>query len=379
MKKIGFITLIFILAVGSLLSQVSRELDYNIVATGTGYGIQGSQFIIELQFKATTTVAELGSGQMRITYNSDAMTLNQGASYINSDIVNYGSGYSYSTDHIYSPATGKIQAGIVYEGGANPANAYDLPTTWLNFAHVVFDITDQSQTSQIAWIETTPETQFYAEDNITSHTNNSFTGDDDTPLPVYLSSFYALYNDDIATLFWTTQIEENNAYWSVYRSISQNLGQAIQLNIDEFIAGAGSTSEPTDYTYTDGYGVEENHTYFYWIESVEYSGETESFGPVSLTIPSEENEIPEIPMVTDLYQNFPNPFNPTTLISFDIDDNETGVLSIYNVKGQLIIKEEFEAGRHYYVWDAKGYSSGIYLYKLQSKYCSKIMKMLLVK
>ena len=49
MKKIGFITLIVILAVSSLLSQVSRELDYNIVATGAGYGLQGSQFIIELK------------------------------------------------------------------------------------------------------------------------------------------------------------------------------------------------------------------------------------------------------------------------------------------------------------------------------------------
>jgi len=70
---------------------------------------------------------------------------------------------------------------------------------------------------------------------------------------------------------------------------------------------------------------------------------------------------------------------PSTLISFEIKENETGVLSIYNIKGQLIMKEEFETGRHTYTWDARDHSSGIYLYKLQANRYSKIMKMLLVK
>ena len=220
MKKIGFITLIFILVVGSLFSQTSQDLDYNIVSSGTGYGIQGSQFIIELQFKATTTVAELESGQMRITFNSDAMTLNPGASSINSAIVSYdpfGLGNSYSTDHVYLSATNKVQAGIVFDQSL-AGLAYDISLTWLNFAHVVFDITDQSQTTQIAWIETTPETQFYAEDNTTSHTNNSFTGNDDTPLPVYLSSFYTLYIGGIPTINWVTQTESGNIGWNVGQS-----------------------------------------------------------------------------------------------------------------------------------------------------------------
>ena len=200
----------------------------------------------------------------------------------------------------------------------------------------------------------------------------------DSPLPVSLSSFTAIYSNGSPIINWVTQSESDNIGWNVYRSISYNFGQAQILNLD-IIPGNGTTSEPSFYSFTDEYEVYENSTYWYWIESISSSGETESFGPVSLTIISDGNDIPEIPMETALHQNFPNPFNPSTLISFEIKEGDTGVLSIYNIKGQLIVKEEFGEGRHSYTWDAKNHSSGIYLYKLQAKRYSKIMKMLLVK
>ncbi|MDP8200697.1 MAG: S8 family serine peptidase [Candidatus Tenebribacter burtonii] len=201
---------------------------------------------------------------------------------------------------------------------------------------------------------------------------------DDTILPVTLSSFTTAYSNNQPTINWVTQSESNNAGWNIYRANFSNLGQASILNLNT-MPGNGTTSGPSYYSFIDEYDVYENFTYWYWLESICGSGETEMFGPVSLTIPAGGNEIPEIPMETELNQNFPNPFNPSTSISFDIKENETGVLSIYNVKGQLIVKEEFAAGKHYYVWDARDYSSGIYFYKLQAKRYSMIMKMLLVK
>ena len=65
--------------------------------------------------------------------------------------------------------------------------------------------------------------------------------------------------------------------------------------------------------------------------------------------------------------NYPNPFNPLTTISFDIKDNETGILTIFNIKGQLIESHQFESGKHNYLWDASNQASGIYLYKLQTQ------------
>ena len=200
----------------------------------------------------------------------------------------------------------------------------------------------------------------------------------DHALPVTLSSFTTAYSNNQPTINWVTQSESNNAGWNVYRANSSNLGQASILNLNT-IPGNGTTSVPSYYSFIDEYDVYEDFTYWYWLESICSSGETEMFGPVPLTIPLGENEIQEIPMVTELHQNFPNPFNPNTSISFDIKEGETGVLSIYNIKGQLIVTKEFQTGSHSYTWDARDHSSGIYLYKLKTKYYSKLMKMLLVK
>ena len=70
--------------------------------------------------------------------------------------------------------------------------------------------------------------------------------------------------------------------------------------------------------------------------------------------------------------NYPNPFNPTTTISFSIDIDSKVVLTIFNIKGQKIktlANNEFISGFHSIIWD--GYnesgdsvSSGVYLYKL---------------
>ena len=201
---------------------------------------------------------------------------------------------------------------------------------------------------------------------------------DDSALPVTLSSFTAAYINESPIINWVTQTETDNVGWNIYRSLSNDIEQSFTLN-SETILGNGTTTQPSFYSYTDEFDVYEGFTYWYWIESISGSGETEIFGPAILTIPTEGNDIPEIPLVTELRQNFPNPFNPSTLISFDIKEDEKGVLSIFNIKGQLIVTEEFEEGRHQYPWDARDQASGVYLYQLKTNNYTKIMKMLLVK
>ena len=201
---------------------------------------------------------------------------------------------------------------------------------------------------------------------------------EDNPLPVTLSSFTTEYSNDHPIINWVTQSESNNVGWNIYRANSSELDQAFILNLIT-IPGNGTTPEPTYYSFIDEYDVQENFTYWYWLENIAVSGETEIFGPISLTIPLDENDIQEIPTSTILHQNFPNPFNPDTSISFDIKEGETGILSIYNIKGQLIFSDEFEMGNHSYTWDASDQASGIYLYKLHTDSYSTMMKMLLVK
>ena len=106
---------------------------------------------------------------------------------------------------------------------------------------------------------------------------------------------------------------------------------------------------------------------------------TAQIGDVAVKAARTTSAIP-VPDVTALQVTaYPNPFNPETIICFGLQKSCQVELTIYNIKGQLIVKEEFGEGRHTYTWDAKDHSSGIYLYKLQAKRYSKIMKMLLVK
>ncbi len=90
----------------------------------------------------------------------------------------------------------------------------------------------------------------------------------------------------------------------------------------------------------------------------------------------EDNEIQN---VNYTISNYPNPFNPLTTIKFDIKENEVGVLTIFNIKGQLIESHQFEAGEHNFQWDASKMSSGVYLYKLQTENATVNKKMLLLK
>jgi hypothetical protein len=93
------------------------------------------------------------------------------------------------------------------------------------------------------------------------------------------------------------------------------------------------------------------------------------------------------PMQAALYNNYPNPFNPETTISFSLADQTPVKLSIYNTKGQLVrtlVNGSLPRGDHKAVWDGKDLNgntagSGLYLYRLESGSYSKTLKMALVK
>lgn len=68
-----------------------------------------------------------------------------------------------------------------------------------------------------------------------------------------------------------------------------------------------------------------------------------------------------------LYDNYPNPFNPSTKIKFDISYDAYAELKIYDIAGkevEVLLNSKISSGRHVYEWNAGKYSSGIYFYKL---------------
>ena len=90
----------------------------------------------------------------------------------------------------------------------------------------------------------------------------------------------------------------------------------------------------------------------------------------------------EIPTVFKLYNNYPNPFNPSTSIKYDVPKNTFVNLSVYDILGKLVtnlVNQDMTAGRYDAVWDAKNYASGTYIYRLEAGEFTDVKKMILVK
>ena len=214
---------------------------------------------------------------------------------------------------------------------------------------------------------------------------------DEPPTPVELSSFTAFYSNGTASLNWTTQSESNNQGWNVYRSETEIFSDAVQIN-SGLIEGAGTTSNPTDYNFTDEYYLEVNATYNYWLESKDESGAIETFGPIPLTIPENNGETPEPPNTDSgllKLNNYPNPFYPDTEISFMLQEEGPVELSIFNVKGQKIatlfdgyVSENNLDQVQRVNWNGrddsgKELTSGLYFYRINTSKGSFTNKMLL--
>lgn len=88
------------------------------------------------------------------------------------------------------------------------------------------------------------------------------------------------------------------------------------------------------------------------------------------------------PKTFELDQNYPNPFNPSTTITFRVPTAAFAQLRVYDVLGRsvaMLLDSHIEAGAHQVVWDASGFSSGVYLYRLTTQEFTQTRAMFVVK
>lgn len=103
------------------------------------------------------------------------------------------------------------------------------------------------------------------------------------------------------------------------------------------------------------------------------------------TAAADENSL--TPVIANLHQNFPNPFNPTTTIRFNLSKAAPVDLTIYNLKGQVVkslLSDNMKQGDHDVVWNGtdnngKPVSSGVYFYKMTNGRYTQSRKMILMK
>ena len=192
-------------------------------------------------------------------------------------------------------------------------------------------------------------------------------------LPVENITFEAVARDRKVELLWTTASESGMASFEVMRRVHGHEYQKVTS-----VAATNSTTE-SSYSYVDE-NVENGTVYEYTLHMISVNGDVSELASIATAVPSADHAI-----ITEyaLKQNFPNPFNPNTSIVFDLPEQNTVNLRVFNSIGQevaTLVNGNLSSGRHTVDFDSKNLASGIYFYTMTAgSGFTATQKMLLLK
>jgi endonuclease I len=192
-------------------------------------------------------------------------------------------------------------------------------------------------------------------------------------VPVELVSFTASAANNLVTLNWKTATEINNNGFDIERGSAKNSAGEVIYNKIGFVPGSGSCNNDKVYSFTDKPAV--SSKYYYRLKQVDYNGSYKLSNVV---------EVIFHPLVKGYYldQNFPNPFNPSTTISYTVPAASNVRVTIFNTLGQSVrvLENGFkDAGTYQLSFDAGNLNSGTYFYKIEAGEFTQTRKMSLVK
>ena len=170
------------------------------------------------------------------------------------------------------------------------------------------------------------------------------------------TSSYGAGNEDFYLI--KTDADGDSIWTKTFGGSSDDVGKSVQQTTDGGYIIAG---------YTDSFGVSESDVYLICLEGE--LGVEEHFGSPH---PSE----------FILYPAYPNPFNPSTTLSFSLPTAGEVALNVYNIQGREVAKliDGFQpAGSHQVTFDAKNLTSGVYFVRLEAGDFSQTEKLLLIK
>jgi hypothetical protein len=199
------------------------------------------------------------------------------------------------------------------------------------------------------------------------------------PLPVQLASFTGTSTSvGCVGLNWTTISEINNYGFSVQRSRDRI---AIIDVPNSFVPGNGTTNERHEYAFREC-GVSSG-TWYYRLRQIDLDGSEHFSEWIHLEVLGVTSVGENLPKHFELKQNFPNPFNPETIIHFSVEREGRATLRVFNIIGQpvaVLYDDVAQPSTLYSVkFDGKQLTSGIYFYKLESGNQSAMKKLMLLK
>ncbi|MCL5030503.1 MAG: T9SS type A sorting domain-containing protein [Bacteroidetes bacterium] len=219
--------------------------------------------------------------------------------------------------------------------------------------------------------------------NITFYFTDPYAGSPSKPQNLHFTGA----NPNHPSLAWNLNSEPDISSYKVYRNYDNSVSWDL----------AGTISHPTN-TFID-YAVD--YTKPIWAKSVKYyitavdntnkssvpSDQVETSG--TMILPSIQSQNFAVASSSDevirdfaLVSNYPNPFNPTTIISFSVPHKSQIKLSVFDVLGRevsILADGIYETGKYEISFNASNLPSGIYFYNLTNGSSSITKKMLLIK
>ncbi|KAB2924374.1 MAG: T9SS type A sorting domain-containing protein [Bacteroidetes bacterium] len=194
------------------------------------------------------------------------------------------------------------------------------------------------------------------------------------PLPVELESFTAAKSGRKVELRWRTESEIDNLGFEVERRELNHrvIGSSDQWNNIAFVPGHGTTNVPQSYSYVDAAA---SGRVQYRLKQLDRDGSFSYSRSVEVELSA--------PAAFELAQNFPNPFNPSTSVSFTVPVTGHAALTVYNSIGQhvaTLFDGIAESGMTYrQTFAAERLAGGVYLARLTAGSSVRTVKMLLLK
>ena len=225
----------------------------------------------------------------------------------------------------------------------------------------------------------------WTDETIKTRGMNSFSDyaltDGTNPLPVELCSFTASVNKRDVDLVWVTCSEINNKGFEIERRLfNKNNNDYYPWIRTGYVDGHGTVNQQQTYMFSDiklpaG-------KYQYRLKQIDYNG---NFEYHNLTSP--QDILIGLPVIADLFQNYPNPSNPVSKVDFQIPFAGRVTLKVYDITGREVVSlidKDLEGGFYTAEFNGSNLSSGVYFYRLiagsgDGSHFSKTMKLILIK
>ncbi len=239
-----------------------------------------------------------------------------------------------------------------------------------------------------AWVEVTKSDGCFKIEIPAQRTGNELFViflDDQPTLPIELTAFNVCANSGtFPKISWETASETALNGYYVLKGDSSYLSSAQVISP---LIPAQNSSLYMHYEFEDKSAVSDAR-YYYWLHILELNQVDSYAGPIVLEYHTEESQTPEQTYaITGIRDIYPNPFNPSTNISFELaDDAEVG-FRMYNLRGEEVLRLEsrpYSKGVHHISIDSKTHSgrelpAGVYLLEMQAGVKSYLRKITLLK